>query len=102
MKKIFKKVPAYAVISLVLIVTVAVSILAATTVLDLNNDAKIDDEDVKLVMNSVVDKSEGALSDKTLADYDANGELNVLDVIALKKVIFANANINDGFTKGIY
>lgn len=102
MKKFFKKAPAYAVISLILIVTIAISVLAATTVLDLNNDAKIDNEDVKLVMNSIVDKSEGALSDKTLADYDTNGELNVLDVIALKKIIYANASIDDGFTKGIY
>lgn len=101
MKKIFKKAPAYVVISLVLIVTVAVSIFAASTVYDLNSDAKIDDEDVKLVMNSVVDK-DGSLTDKTLADYDGNTELNVLDVIALKKIIFANAAIDDGFTKGIY
>ena len=42
------------------------------------------------------------MTDKNLADYDGNGDLNVLDVIALQKIVLVQTSINDGWTIGIY
>ena len=100
MKRMFKKVPAYLVVSLIIVATVALTVLAASLNYDFTGDGKLDNEDIIAVMKSITGKD--LLADESLADYDSNGVIDVLDVIAIKRYMFFLQDNDDGWTKGIY
>ena len=100
MKNIFKKTPAILVVALIIVLTVAFTVLAATVEFDFTGDGALDNQDIIAVMKSITGKE--PLSDQSLADYDKDGKVNVLDVIAIKRYMFFLENNADGWTRGIY
>ena len=93
MKKQIKKFPLILTISIILIVVVCASIFAAEVISNFTNDV---DQDAEIIMKSIT--GEYTLTDnmKDLADYNYDGNVNVLDVIAIKRFVF------DGWTAQIY
>ena len=100
MKNFLKKTPAFVVVSLIIIATIALTIFAASVVYDANNDGALDDKDVSSLMDNIVGKDElPSGTDFDLVDDDV---INVLDVIALKNFITTLQTVADGYTVGIY
>ena len=100
MKRIFKKVPSFIIVALIIITTVAFTVLAANIDFDMNGDGKFDNSDIVAVMKSITGKE--LLPDESLADYDADKDVDVLDVIAIKRFMFTLDKFNDTWTIGIY
>ncbi len=104
MKKLFSKKTTLAlIISIVLVVAVSLTVLAVSfDVFDFSGDGNVGNEDVELFMENIVgDKLSGDLSRYNLTG-DANNDVNILDVIALKRYILNIQSISDGWTVGIY
>ena len=104
MKKLFSKKTTLAlVISIILVVAVSLTVLAVSfDVFDFSGDGNVGNEDVELFMENIVgDKLSGDLSRYNLTG-DANNDINILDVIALKRYILNIQSISDGWTVGIY
>lgn len=102
MKKFLKRLPTGAVVSIIVVLAVALTGLAAAIAYDFSNDGKVDNADVEVVMQSIVGSTQ--LSDEmlSLADFDGNETVDVLDVIALKRHIIKLQTVSDGWTVGIY
>jgi hypothetical protein len=60
---------------------------------DVNGDYLINISDVILIINFILDFSQPSLDEEYIADFDQNGELNVLDIIAIVNVILGNDNL---------
>ena len=104
MKKLFSKKTTLAlIISIVLVVAVSLTVLAVSfDVFDFSGDGNVGNEDVELFMENIVgDKLSSDLSRYNLTG-DANNDVNILDVIALKRYILNIQSISDGWTVGIY
>ena len=96
MKNILKKIPTFAVISLIIVLTVVVAVFATNSIHgDINRSGVADNEDVVAILDSIVGK-EGSAGD--LAEFDGKEGINVLDAIALKRYIFQLKESRDGWT----
>ncbi len=95
MKKFFKKIPAFIIVSLIVLITVALAVFASNFVYDYNGDNQINIKDTKIFMETLV-----GLDDETISDLTGDGKVNILDVIEFQK----NINIQSltGWTTGIY
>ncbi len=88
MKKIFA-----CVIALVLVCTLSIGVLAASSGVlgDANNDKKVTDDDYVAIMQSLV--GYGTQVDSKNADYNKDGTVDLLDVYEVKnKVGFYSPN----------
>ena len=96
MKNFFKKIPTFAVISLIIVLTVVVAVFATnSTHGDINGKDGVNDDDVVAILDSIVGK-EGNVGN--LAEFDGKEGINVLDAIALKRYIFMLGQDSDGYT----
>lgn len=102
MKKTFKKLPLILIISIALVLAVGISVFAVNLLYDFSGDGRVDDGDVVVVMNSIVGNNSLSSDQQSLADFDGNDTVNVLDVIALKRYILDFQSIDDGWTIGVY
>ncbi len=100
MKNFLKKTPAFVVVSLIIIATIALTIFAASVAFDANSDGTLDNKDVSSLMDNIVGK--GELPSGTDFDLVDDDVINVLDVIALKNFITTLQTVADGYTVGIY
>ena len=55
MKRIFKKVPSFIIVALIIITTVAFTVLAANIDFDMNGDGKITNRDVIALIHTIVE-----------------------------------------------
>lgn len=83
MKKMFKRVPALIVVSLIILLTVASAVIAANV------------DSVEIWLDYYINGEESALT-----DLDKNGKINILDAVLFHKQV--TAPTPDGYTKGIY
>lgn len=100
MKKVFKKIPAFVVVSLIIVLTVILTALAAALSYDLDGDGNVTENDVKILMEAITGIDVD--SDVSMTDYNGDNKINVLDVIALKRKQLNGDTYPDGWTVGIY
>ena len=100
MKKVFKKIPAFVVVSLIIVLTVILTALAAALSYDLDGDGNVTENDVKILMEAITGIDVDP--DVSMTDYNGDNEINVLDVIALKRKQLNGDVYPDGWTVGIY
>ena len=74
----------------------------SSTLYDFNGDSTVDNEDVLEVMQAIVGEKEVTQDMTDMVDFDGNGIINVLDVIAFKNYITQMQNLDTNFTRGIY
>lgn len=98
MNKAKKKLPAYVVVILVIALVAALTAFAVNVVIgDIDNDGVVTNNDVQLFLNYLVANNQAGL-----VDYNNDGSINILDVIAMKNAVRNSADMDDGWTIGIY
>ena len=103
MKHLHKKTPLFIILSVTVILAITVSMFAlSSTLYDFNGDSTVDNEDVLEVMQAIVGEKEVTQDMTDMVDFDGNGIINVLDVIAFKNYITHMQNLDANFTRGIY
>lgn len=103
MKHLHKKTPLFIILSVVAILAITISMFAlSSNYYDFNGDSNVDNEDVLEVMQGIVGEKEVTQDMKDMVDFDGNGVINVLDVIAFKNYINQMQNLDANFTRGIY
>lgn len=103
MKNLHKKTPLFIILSVAVILAITVSMFAlSSNYLDFNGDFSVDNEDVLEVMQAIVGEKEVTQDMTDMVDFDGNGVINVLDVIAFKNYINHIQNLDANFTRGIY
>lgn len=103
MKHLHKKTPLFIILSVVAILAITVSMFAlSSNSYDFNGDSNVDNEDVLEVMQGIVGEQEITQDMKDMVDFDGNGVINVLDVIAFKNYINQMQNLDANYTRGIY
>ena len=103
MKHSHKKTPLFIILTVAVILAITVSMFAlSSTLYDFNGDSTVDNEDVLEVMQAIVGEKEVTQDMTDMVDFDGNGIINVLDVIAFKNYITHMQNLDANFTRGIY